>query len=355
MTPELTMELMTEELGVSRATLSAVLNGREKRQRVSEATAARVRDYLARRGYVRPKSALQLRKGAPRELTGIMYCGNFLQFGHLVQALSLLGDHVRSKHGLVEITGVDPEHSLDALREQISKGVRNLVWIHANPPDVEMRNAELLFPLLERLERVVIFNYDFREPKWEGEFLRRGIHLLGYDRPAAYRQAAELFAREGRHKMGFPEYEFGSNAPLSGAAPMKELFRQHGVEILGVHPEGGHIHPSQDAAPCFAENIAELFRTEGLDCAFVRHDLRCAEVVAHLRHMGINVPDDIAVIGFGDLPLLALLPVPLTTFALPVEALCREAVALLEAETPPPAKRIELEIPLIMRSSHGKS
>ena len=351
----LTMERMTEELGVSRATLSAVINGREKRQRVSDKTAARVREYLERRGYVRPKSAVQLRKGAPEGLTGIMYCGDFLCFGHLLRALSVLGDHVRGRHGLVEITGVDPANSLDALREQISKGVRNLVWIHANDPAVEMRNAEPLFPLLERMERAIIFNYDFRQPEWEGEFLRRGIHLLGYDRQESYRRVAELFAREGRRKMGFPGYALGSNLPLPGANPLTELFRRHGLEILGLHPEDGRLEPGQDMAELLARNMASLFRTAGLDCAFVRHDLQCAEVIAHLRRDGIDVPGDIAVLGFGDLPLLSLLPVPVTTFALPVDALCREAVELLDAAPPPPARRVQLEIPLILRASHGES
>jgi len=353
MAMELTMERMAAELGVSQVTLSAVVNGREKRQRVSAATVARVKDYLAKRGYVRSKSALELRKGAPTGLTGILYCGDFLHFNHLLRALAILGDQLRTENGMVEITGVDPANALDALREQISKGVRNLIWIHANAPEVEARNAELLLPLLERMERAVIFNYDFRQPGWEDEFLRRGIHLLGYDRQGAYRRAAELLAREGRRKMGSPDFVFGSNAPLRGASPMPEVFHEFGIEILGIHPEGGRLEPGQDAA-VFAENLMSLHRSDGLDCAFVRNDLQCAGTLCHLLRHGVRVPEDIALLGFTDLPLLEVLPVPVTTFALPVEELCREALELL-ASGQVPARRVELEIPLIMRSSHGKS
>jgi LacI family transcriptional regulator, galactose operon repressor len=355
MKKDLTMAKIAEELELSRATVSAVINGRERKQRISPKTAEIVKKYMLQHGYVQPKSAIQLRKGTPDNLTGVLYCGDFIRFPHLIHAFSILTNHIKSKYGFVDITGVDPANQHDALKDQVAKGTKNLIWIHSNIPEVEMENAEALFPLLERMERVIVFNYDFRNPKWDSEYLKRGIHLLGYDRFKAYSQAAELFEQEKRTHLGMPEFFLGSNISLPGVGPFKDIFESKGIKILGAHPPLNMISDKLEISKVFAENMARLHKEQGLDCAFIRRDILCAEIMVHLSGYGIRVPADIAIIGFGDMPYMGLLPVPLTTFKLPVETLSRKAIDLLDKKNIEKGQSIKLNCELILRSSHGKS
>ena len=78
MTQFLTMKQLAEELQLSRRVVSAVLNNRSRELRISEATEKRVREYLESSGYVRSRSALQLKSKEDNGIIGILYCGKFI-------------------------------------------------------------------------------------------------------------------------------------------------------------------------------------------------------------------------------------------------------------------------------------
>lgn len=65
------MQQMAEELQLSRRVISAVINGNPGKVRISAATEQRIRNYLAASGYVRSRSALQLKQGGNSEQVGI--------------------------------------------------------------------------------------------------------------------------------------------------------------------------------------------------------------------------------------------------------------------------------------------
>jgi LacI family transcriptional regulator len=76
-----------------------------------------------------------------------------------------------------------------------------------------------------------------------------------------------------------------------------------------------------------------------------------------LRLAGRRVPDDVAVVGFDDLPAAALMQPPLTTVHQPLYEMGRTAVAMLMAAVrgEPVEKRVELPTQLIVRSSTAGS
>ena len=87
----LTMEQIARELNLSRVTVSSVINDRFRERGISETTALRVRDYLAKRGYVPSRSAVDLRTGV-RSALGILYGGRL--YSHLIEAFNELVGHI---------------------------------------------------------------------------------------------------------------------------------------------------------------------------------------------------------------------------------------------------------------------
>jgi len=326
----MTMVRMAEELGVSRITVSAVINGREKQQRISPETAARVRDYLAMRGYVQSKSALQMKAGDSPNDVGILYCGAFMPFSHLADAFACLAAAIEQRSGIVDITGIAQEKLQSGLRDLVAKGVTRLVWIHAGSIETEIRNLETLRPLLERMTRVVCYNAGAREQYHD---LPENMALVGFERDSAYVEVAECWRRRGHRKIALNELFFENHGGLPHTEQLRELFKQQDFEVFGLHPAGRMGMDDAIAAAIMAENLLHLHREHGVSCAFIRNEMQAALIMHKLLAVGIRVPEDIALIGFGYNPYLDLLPVPLTTFRHPVQEMCDWAIELLYSDT----------------------
>lgn len=87
---------------------------------------------------------------------------------------------------------------------------------------------------------------------------------------------------------------------------------------------------------------------------FCINDFIALGVMRHVQQRGFRVPDDIAIVGFDDIPLAPFLSVPLTTVAQPkFEIGAQAALLLLDIISgKEPAKRtIELSTSLVVRSS----
>jgi DNA-binding LacI/PurR family transcriptional regulator len=97
-----------------------------------------------------------------------------------------------------------------------------------------------------------------------------------------------------------------------------------------------------------------LARRPDLDAVFVASDLMAVGALDALRRAGRRVPQDVAVAGFDDSPVAATATPPLTTMRQPFKRISAEMVRLLLAriEGEPPASVI-LPTELVERSSTG--
>ena len=90
------------------------------------------------------------------------------------------------------------------------------------------------------------------------------------------------------------------------------------------------------------------------DAVFIASDTMAFGALRALREAGLSVPDDVAVMGFDDLPTSALTDPPLTTIRQPIRRVGAQAVETLIdilANGPEPPRRIALTTELIIRSS----
>ncbi len=89
---------------------------------------------------------------------------------------------------------------------------------------------------------------------------------------------------------------------------------------------------------------------------FAASDAIALGALVSLRRQGLRVPDDVALVGFDDIPLAAYVNPPLTTVRLPARQLGEEAARLLIALVegrPVETTEILLETTLIVRESCG--
>lgn len=113
--------------------------------------------------------------------------------------------------------------------------------------------------------------------------------------------------------------------------------------VEGGFTEAGAIAAMQKLLPFEPEAI------------FVQSDTMAAGALRALRTMGIRVPQDMAIVGFDDLPLASLLDPPLTTVRQPIRLLGFMAVELLLdiLEGRKDGREIVLPVELVVRESCG--
>jgi LacI family transcriptional regulator len=88
------------------------------------------------------------------------------------------------------------------------------------------------------------------------------------------------------------------------------------------------------------------------------NDLVAVGALMGLRRAGRAVPDDVAVVGFDDIPMAAELDIPLTTQDKPLSQICKTAVGMLmerlRGKAPEAPRQVILQPQLIVRASSGK-
>lgn len=128
-----------------------------------------------------------------------------------------------------------------------------------------------------------------------------------------------------------------------------------GMRTAGLDPlefEGRFTEESGHEA---ARSILEY--TSRPTAVFAANDAMAIGALSAFREAGVRVPDDIALVGFDDVPIARYLAPPLSTVAVPIAELGRAGFELLHALTqsvsPPPTRK--LKTTLIVRESCGSA
>lgn len=152
-----------------------------------------------------------------------------------------------------------------------------------------------------------------------------GHCTVGTDNAAGGQLAVEHLIAGGRRKLAFLGDVRGPEIAdrLLGA-------RRAAEAAAGVTLEAAEISLSQDD---MHEQIAAFVAERGrhIDGIFAATDLIATNTMRALREAGLRVPDDVAVVGYDDLPLAAQADPPLTTIS---QNVVQGAQALVQALLP---------------------
>ncbi|MGI3125623.1 LacI family DNA-binding transcriptional regulator [Nitratireductor sp. PBL-C9] len=209
----------------------------------------------------------------------------------------------------------------------------------------------------------------------KGQFLvalnRPANHEKGFsvatDNPLGGRMAAGLFVEEGRRRLlvlGGPQ---GSWAPSLRAEGFSEAAREAGLHAAIWNNDA----MSTEAGRACAERLLALPGNEQPDAVFATNDAMALGFLDGLRGHR-SIPDDIALIGFDNLPAADWPPYRLTTFEQPLEEMMRRLIAHVDVhgdghsggqaedqqpqeESEPRARLIHCKPKLITRMTAGKT
>ena len=325
---------------VSQTTVSFVLND-VMAANISEETRQRVLVAASELGYV-PNAAAQALAGHRTQIIGLGFPQSHSHLSShlfLLQVLDGLMEVVQ-QHGLrllldsFEGTG-EKEAYLNLAR---AKRIDGLIIIDPNLDNPALSTlVEDGFPLvlLGRIPEVNVCSVDV-------------------DNRAAARAAVAHLLSQGHTSIGCI-----TNSPLSDMAAQERLqgYRD-ALEIANLSYDEKLVRYGKFTPESGYEAMARLLDDAArLTAVFVAADVVAFGAMRAIQDFGLQIPEDIALVGFDDVPLARFANPPLTTIRLPAIEQGRQAGKLLldliqnQAE---PGRQVLLETELIVRTSSVK-
>jgi LacI family transcriptional regulator len=177
------------------------------------------------------------------------------------------------------------------------------------------------------------------------------LDTLSIDCVAAARTAVTYLIARGHRRIGMVAGEAGTPPREDRVRGYTEALREQGLLFDRMLVRGADF--SEAGGYAAAQELLRL--AERPSAIFAANDLMAMGAVAALREAGLDVPHDVAIVGFDDIPAARLVSPPLTTIAQYPERLgARAAQLLLErlaGEGPPNGRRVEMPFDLILRQS----
>src|SRR5829696_521131 len=331
--PRVTIREIAHRAGVSIATVSRVLNGRED---VSPETRELVSRVIQENGYTANRSARGL-SGGRTGLVGVLVPLVFPAYfaGLLAGAAEAFserdlqivlaptqGEHEREVSVLERLHGltdgaliINPEESTEELQRLLDRGYRFVV-------------LDPLMTLNDRIPSVSAANTSGADQAM------RHLLELGHRRIAQIAGPSGWLATEDRRR--------GYRAALASAG----ILPDPALEVESI-PE---IDPGREAAASL------LALPDPPTAIFAFNDDAAIGAIQAARALGLRVPDDLSVVGFDDVEYATIVTPALTTVRQPLAEMGRTAVSLLNRlldrqrfET----LHLELATRLVVRESTG--
>ena len=342
--PSRTLYDVAREAGVSTATVSRVVHGRDS---VSPATRRRVLEVIEALGYV-PDSAAQSMVRRSKEVIGLV-------------AIEPRGPETEVEHeGLLFIEEVlrGVESTLSPLGWPVLISVRRASdqgdayqWLQRMSAKVDglmiaegFEPAERLAKLASRIPVVLV----------AGSPDAPHADVVSADNRAGTRAlVSHLVERHGRTRLWYVAGPRDApDARERRTAFNETLARYQGVRLAGCF-EGRFAALGGQLA---VREILAAPRSEAPDAIVCANDQMAIGAIQELRAAGLRVPADISVTGFDDVYLGALLTPPLTTVHQPMRLLGERACSMLLERIAEPGlpRRVErLPTRLVVRESCG--
>jgi len=133
-----------------------------------------------------------------------------------------------------------------------------------------------------------------------------------------------------------------------------------GLRDFGLDPDAAPVVPGDFTESSGYRAAAEILRRRPRpDAVFAANDSMAIGLLCALRDAGVDVPGDVAVVGFDDVAIARYLTPPLTTVHVDSYTLGEQAVRLLISPRPSPdpaaCRRVVLPAPLVVRHSCGSA
>lgn len=310
MSNRITMADVARQAGVSIMTVSRAVNGKEG---ISAETRLQVLEVIKTLGY-RP-SGIARSLATQRTLTLGLVVPDISNpfFSEVTRGVEFLANQ-QGYHVFLCNTEEDPSREQALIQSLEEKRVDGLILCSSR------LSEELLIGLLGRLPAIVLINRRLIQPEHDA-----AIDSVIVDEQGGGEMAVRHLISRSRRRIGFlagPPASFSGHGRLEG---YRRALKSAGVS---ANPDWvAPCHPTVDSGQQAAAHLLEAHPE--IDALFCYNDLVAVGALHACSALGRRVPDDLAIVGYDDIPLAALVTPSLTTLRSPRFELGSHAVEVL--------------------------
>jgi DNA-binding LacI/PurR family transcriptional regulator len=307
-----TSEDVARSIGVSRTTVSLVLNNVQGIQ-ISSETRQRVLEAAATLGYV-PNAMAQALVSRRAKVIGLVFTHHqhhIATDAFLPQVLDGILEIVRANNLRLLIDIVEPQHQRQAYLQLVrAKHIDGIV---------------LSGPLLDD-EALETLDKEGFPTVLMGQLPKTDICSVDIDNRGAACQAVEYLLGQNHRQIACI-----TNAPLSYSAASDRLAGyRDALEHAGIVYEESIVRFGDfDPESGYIQMGSLLSSGKRFTAAFVASDTVLIGAKAAIRERGLHVPDDISLVGFDDIAWSRYADPAITTVHLPAEAIGNQACTML--------------------------
>ncbi|SDH27219.1 transcriptional regulator, LacI family [Alteribacillus persepolensis] len=330
---KVTMKQIAKEANVSVATVSHVINGTKH---ITEDKYNKIMQIIHKYNYKPNSTAKNLRQQKTK--TAGMVVSSFPD-SFITEMVYGVEERAREMgyNLLLVNTNEDKNYEEETINLLHSKMVDGII-LSPTSNDIEYLNAftDEDFPivLVNRYNNIVQ-----HAPKVTGDNVQ-----TGYD-------ATMHLLQHGHKKIGMIYGVSNVSTTDERIEGYKKALQQYNLPFNDSYFELGHATVSGGAAA--AKSL--LSRHSDITALFIQNDLMTIGAISQIKDLLLKIPDDIALIGFGDFASSSIIDPPVTNIVLPPDTIGKTAfdVLLNKINNPDYTKHIELPPSLITRQSCG--
>ncbi len=322
---------VAREAGVSYSTVSRVLNGYEF---VKDETRQRVLEAAERLGYVANQQARSL-AGGKTHVIGLLVPG--LDNGYVGEVARGVDEEIaRAEYEMVLYTTHRNEGKERSYAVKLAKGLSDGLLLV-----VPLVTSEYLEALREQQFPYVLI--DQTDPANQSSIVDSTNWQGAYD---AIRYLIEL----GHARIGFITGLMTLTSGVDRLEGYKAALRENQIDYDPALVIPGDF--TQSGGHYAAKRLLDLRQRP--TAIFASNDLSAFGAMEAIRDRGLDIPGDISIIGFDDMPQASLVYPRLTTVRQPLDQMGRVAVRMLIDEIEHPRhmpRRVTLSTSLVIRES----
>jgi len=335
--PNLTLEDIAKKAGVSRSTVSRVVNGHEN---ISNGVRLRVLKVIKETGY-RPNAAARTLASKRSQMIGLVLPRSVSSlftdpyYPQLLKGISQACNQYDYTLSFFLVSSKNEEEKI--LKRVPNKGLLDGVLVQSG----HHGDQGIIGHMIDADIPQVVIGRPFRSDN---------VSYVDVDNVRAAYYAVSHLVRLGYQRIATITGPLESTVGLDRCEGYTKALEERGN---GIHQD---LIIEGDFTELGGYFAMETLLQKNPDAVFAASDIMAMGAIRAIQEHDLKVPEDIAVIGFDDIPLTTLIDVELTTIRQPVIEMGRKSVELLldiiENGTQPPRHMI-LDSKLVVRSTCG--
>lgn len=320
-------------LGLSRSTVSYVLNGKSEERNIKKETAERVLEFARENNFI-PSFFGQAIKGMISTDVAIMLPAT--PFEHHKQVFfELIAEFQRLKLRYIVLPLLEQGENLESLERIRSFKVRNVIIISAATM-WEPEQFDWWRTIACQHDEINFFFYDFRYELAPGrETLPDNFYTTGFNRFTAYCRVVRFVAECGYHSL--ISYRFLGLPEAEAVAAECDLQL---IRPPSLPPNADLVHYGR----VVAGQLLERDRPERPTAVFVSNDIATASAIECLEENGFGVPETYAFISWDSLFITRFFARKLTSLEVPRAKMLEMTIRFVRGEAIPRHFEVETEI-----------